>query len=119
MVPPAEQAPEPPATRPSRGPPRPGGGAPPGPRRPSRPPSLRRRGPPGGCPVAAGASAPEVSPAEGPVIRRLPNVVLAGALAMLALLALPGSGRAQSHTMHFRPVSPESASSYERDARQG
>ena len=53
------------------------------------------------------------------MIRRLPNVVLAGALAMLALLALPGSGRAQSHTMHFRPVSPESASSYERDARQG
>ena len=48
---------------------------------------------------------------------RLPNGFLIGALALSGLLALPTSSSAQSRTMRFRPVPPESASNYERSDR--
>jgi len=41
-----------------------------------------------------------------------------GVLAFAALLALPLAGGAQERTMRFRPVSPESASSYDQTMRE-
>ena len=46
-------------------------------------------------------------------MRRLPKILLTGAWALAALLALPHPGSAEQRTMRFRPVPPESAARYD------
>lgn len=46
-------------------------------------------------------------------MRRLPKILLMSAWALAGLLALPLPSGAEQRTMRFRPVPPESASSYE------
>src|SRR6266487_260217 len=71
--------------------------------------------------LEAGYPASRAWRAEESVIRRLPKSFLIGVLVLspvLALLAQPRIGGAQTRSMRFRPVPAESTSTYERSDRE-